>query len=126
MNDITKETVNTDKVFDLFVTMINTTSHYKHYSNSDTIVNQMNNWFDEFNEELKKCIDFNALTECEMRKLGFKKYEDMMLIPLYLLPVLPIGFEVKSILGDKIVYDGTNLDDDSRAGMLAYGICPTK
>lgn len=57
--------------------------------------------------------------------LGFRKWSDeenLYLIPLYLFPIIPIGLEVKSILGNIVVNDGTNIDNDNRAGLLAYGI----
>lgn len=44
------------------------------------------------------------------------------LLPLYLLPILPVGTKLVSIFGKEVVYDGNNVDKDIRFGCLAYGI----
>lgn len=49
-------------------------------------------------------------------------YPDLFLLPLYILPILPIGTKLITIVGEEIVYDGTNVDKDTRVGCLAYGI----
>lgn len=80
---------------------------------------------DTFNEKLKELIDFSDLTIEDCEDLYFRKWDeesDIYLIPLYLLPILPIGIEVTCISGKTIIYDGTNIDNDNRAGLLAYGI----
>lgn len=46
----------------------------------------------------------------------------LWLIPLYLLPIVPKGTELTSILGQVVKYDGTNVDNDIRCGCIAYGI----
>ena len=79
----------------------------------------------KFLEEIKKYIDFSKLTKEEAVELRFGKWDDksdLYLIPIYLLPILPIGIELTDIFGEKIVYDGKNVDDDTRMGCLAYGI----
>lgn len=80
----------------------------------------------KFLEALKRYIDFENLTEKKAKELRFQKWSkdnpDLYLIPLYLLPILPIGMEVTCINGEKIIYDGHNLDTDIRCGCLAYGI----
>ena len=78
-----------------------------------------------FLEELKKYIDWNNITKEEAKELRFGKWDDesnLYLIPLYLLPILPIGTEVTNIFEEKIIYDGNNLDNDIRFGCIAYGI----
>ena len=80
---------------------------------------------DMFIEEIKKFIDFNNLTVAEAKELRFGKWSeetDIYLIPLYLLPVVPIGMKLTSIFGKDIIYDGTNVDNDIRFGCIAYGI----
>ena len=81
---------------------------------------------DTFLNELKKHIDWDNLTVEEARELRFCLWDEDMpnlyLIPLYLLPILPIGMEVTSIDGEKIINDGSNLDNDIRFGCIAYGI----
>lgn len=81
---------------------------------------------DRFLEALKGKIDFNSLTEREAIELRFGKWceEDpsLYLMPIWVLSVLPIGTKVTSINGDEIVYDGKNIDSDTRFGCLAYGV----
>lgn len=82
-----------------------------------------------FNKKLKELIDFSDLTVEDCEDLYFRKLDDksgIYLIPLYLLPILPIGIEVYCINGETIIYDGNNIDNDTRAGLLAYGIKPNK
>lgn len=99
---------------------------------------QYKNWSDEYcrkeNEkhmnnmlkELKKHIDFDNLTADQAWLLGFCLWDsnqpDLFLIPLYLLPIIPIGTKMTSIMGKEIIYDGTNVDNDIRFGCIAYGI----
>ena len=77
-------------------------------------------------EDLKKYINWEDMTKEDARELRFGIWSDDMpdlyLIPLYLLPILPIGTKVVDIFGEEIIYDGTNIDNDARFGCLAYGI----
>lgn len=78
-----------------------------------------------FVNELHKDIDFSKLTRKEAIELRFGKWDDetdLYLIPLYLLPLIPIGIRLTSINGDTVIYDGTNIDNDTRFGCLAWGI----
>ena len=81
---------------------------------------------DEFLAELETYIDWNHLTRDEAYELRFKLWRedqpDLYLVPLYILPILPIGTELTCINGDKVVYDGSNVDNDIRYGCIAYGI----
>ena len=81
---------------------------------------------DKFVNEMKKHIDFSNLTREEAKELRFMRWDeelpDLYLIPLWLLPVIPIGTELTSIGGDKVIYDGTNVDNDIRFGCIAWGI----
>lgn len=80
----------------------------------------------KFLEELKKYIDWDNLTREEASELRFMRwsdaYPDLFLLPLYILPILPIGTKLITIVGEEIIYDGTNVDKDTRVGCLAYGI----
>lgn len=83
----------------------------------------------KFVEEIKKHIDWENLTEEECKELRFGKWDEesgIYLIPLYLFPIIPIGLKVYSIMGNEIVNDGTNLNNDIRFGCIAYGIKPKK
>ena len=77
-------------------------------------------------EALKGKIDFNNLSEQEAKELRFGKWSEedptLYLIPIWLLPILPVGTKLTSINGDEIVYDGKNVDNDVRFGCLAYGV----
>lgn len=79
----------------------------------------------DFVSELRKYIDFSKLTREEAVALRFGQWEegsDLYLIPLYLLPIVPVGTELTCISGETVVYDGTNIDNDVRFGCIAYGI----
>lgn len=72
---------------------------------------------------LKKYVDLKSLSRDDARYLGFGPWDDdLFLIPLYLVPLIPIGIELISINGEIIIYDGTNIDLDTRFGCIAYGI----
>lgn len=80
---------------------------------------------DEFLKELEKCIDWNNLTIQEAAELRFVRWSEssgLYLLPLYILPILPIGTTLTCIDGEEIVYDGSNIDNDTRGGCIAYGI----
>ncbi|MBQ0073975.1 MAG: hypothetical protein KBT34_07250 [Prevotella sp.] len=77
--------------------------------------------------------EISALTkELKDGKLTLQEYEKKVeeqrntlgirLIPLYLLPILPVGTKLVGIFGKEVVYDGKNIDTDIRMGRLAYGI----
>lgn len=79
----------------------------------------------DFVSELRKYIDFSKLTREEAVALRFGQWEeggDLYLIPLYLLPIVPVGTELTCISGKTIVYDGFNIDKDIRFGCIAWGI----
>ena len=95
-------------------------------------------------------VDFSDFTSDELLLCGFKiwdKESNLHLIPLYLYPFLPNGLELTCIDGTKKIVqenytsqyvesslvgiDKTNnivnenyIDNDNRAGMLAFGIIP--
>lgn len=81
---------------------------------------------DIFLDYIEEYIDFEHMEKEEALDLGFRKwdeeYPNLYLIPLYLLPIIPVGIELTSIFGKKIIYDGTNIDKDNRMGCIAYGI----
>lgn len=107
------------------------------YANRVAETVQYTNWSDNFARqevykstrdllsELLKYIDISNLTREEAVALRFGKWEedsDLYLIPLYLLPIIPIGTELTCIDGSTIKYDGMNIDKDTRFGCLAWGI----
>lgn len=88
------------------------------------------NAFDTFYKSLQKesnkpLIDISKMTIETAKEMGFCKWNensDLYLFPLWFMPLIPIGTEVTTILGNKIIYNGTNLDNDIRFGCTAYGI----
>ena len=91
--------------------------------------------FDKLNEKLDEVYDMEKIFSGEtdvntLSNFGFVKYSDnkdeegrvLYLIPLYLLPLMPKGTKVRSLFGKIIEYDGTNISEDTRGGLLAYGI----
>lgn len=79
-----------------------------------------------FLSALRRLIDLTKLTREEAVDLAFRKLEtrgDLYLIPLYLLPLIPVGTVLTSIDGRRVVYDGSNINTgDILYGCLAYGI----
>lgn len=94
----------------------------------DFKVEKLNEAYNEFYKSLKEnnIIDFNKLTKEEALELRFNLWSEesgIYLIPLYLAPLIPIGTELTSIMGDKIIFEGMDkIDLDHRFGCLAYGI----
>lgn len=86
-------------------------------------------------EDLEKAIVYlqselnkGHLTQEEFDKKVAKEKNTLglRLIPLYLYPSLPAGITLTSIDGEEIVFDGSNIDTDTRMGYTAYGIKPKK
>lgn len=77
-------------------------------------------------EALKDLIDFNDLSKREAIELRFVKWSEedpsLYLIPIWLLPILPVGTKLTCIDGDEIIYDGENVDNDTRFGCIACGV----
>lgn len=80
---------------------------------------------DEEIESLKKPNARYLLNEgqtLEDKIAALERTKGIMLIPLYLLPIVPVGTELVSIGGEVIKYGGNNVDKDIRFGCTAYGI----
>ena len=77
---------------------------------------------------LQSELDKGHLTkeEFDKRVADEKNTLGLRLIPLYLYPSLPVGITLTSIGGEEIVFDGSNIDIDTRFGCLAWGIKPKK
>lgn len=83
--------------------------------------------FERFYNSAKKNLDLDLdrLTVEQLRELRFCKWDDdsdLWLIPLWFVPLLPVGIELTSIGGNKVTYTGDNIDLDVRFGCIAYGI----
>lgn len=74
---------------------------------------------------LNKYIDWNDIDEETADILCFGLYDKddpkFRLIPLHFYHVIPNGVKVKSISGSTEIWNGKQ-DNDSRFGLLAYGI----
>lgn len=53
---------------------------------------------------------------------GLERTKGIRLVPLYLFPIIPHGIELISISGETLIYDGQNIDNDTRFGCTAWGI----
>jgi hypothetical protein len=75
---------------------------------------------------LEKMYDDGNITkeQLEERKTRKMNTKDIMLIPVWMYPLIPIGYEVISIFGDKLINNGKNINSSSRYGCIAYGIVP--
>lgn len=113
-----------------FLKSIGAPLNYASWSNNFKL-SEIRDGYDKFLSSIRVMIDntggWDNLTYQDMENLGFEKYnmvsgESIMLIPLYLHPLIPEGLKVTSIFGVNIVYDGTNIDNDERLGLLAYGL----
>ena len=87
--------------------------------------------FETFYNSLKKdtnkhLVDLTAMTAEKAKELRFCRWSEdtpnLWLLPLWFVPLIPIGTELTDIGGGKVVYDGNNIDLDVRFGCIAYGI----
>ena len=76
--------------------------------------------------EIKRRYDEKEISKEEMEEAvaEIKRTVNLRLIPLFLFPIIPIGYKVICIDGEEVTNDGTNLDNDIRCGCVAYGIIP--
>lgn len=68
-------------------------------------------------------IDITELTKEEALELGFRLYDKdktLYLIPMWMLPACNKSVKVESISGD--IKPISDIDNDNRAGLLAFGI----
>jgi hypothetical protein len=103
-------------------------------------------WSDEFSYEevreryeslieqmkdiLKEDIgDITKLPASELKKMGFKRWtdeepelKDLLLIPLWVLILIPDGTVLTSISGDRVIKGRDDFDTDVRFGCIPFGI----
>ena len=78
---------------------------------------------DQLMSELKDVVNFAELTKSDAEYLGCIQWDGRIhLLPIYLLPIIPIGTKLVCISGEEVIYNGSNINNDTRVGMLAYGI----
>lgn len=77
---------------------------------------------------LQSELDNGNLTKESFDKkvTDYKNTLGLYLIPVYLYPSLPIGITLTSIVGEDVIFDGSNIDLYVRYGFLSYGIKPKK
>lgn len=83
--------------------------------------------FDKAMDEIRKELDWDNLTDDDCNELRFRKWEEsnpLRLIPIWLYKAIPVGTKLTSIGGGEVVFDGKNIDTDTRFGCLAWGIIP--
>ena len=92
-----------------------------HKESLDKLLNELKTFDDK---EIKNF--FENLTVEKALELGFRNWSNerpnFLLIPDCFIDFIPIGMELQSISGKKVIYDGDNIDTDTRFGLLAYGI----
>ena len=78
-------------------------------------------------EEELFAIHPEELTTDQLLSLEFGRFHgdnSTFLIPLWLLPFLADEIKVTSIFGEKMILKKEDIDNDNRAGYLAYGVTP--
>lgn len=115
------------KLVNHFTWLANTLAECNTYPwSTEFKANELKKSFDKFYESAKKLdLDLDKLTVDELREMRFGKWDDesdLWLIPLWFVPLLPIGIELTTIAGEKVTYTGDNIDLDIRFGCIAYGI----
>ena len=114
-----------------FMWLVNKLSELNTYNwSAEYKQKQLQEFFETFYKSLYKkenisLIDLSEMSVETARELRFKKWSNdsnLYLIPLWFKPLIPVGTELTCIDGEKIIYDGNNIDDEIRCGCLAYGI----
>lgn len=113
----------------VFLNELNKHIDWENLTHEDCDELRFGRWQSEVNVE----EEISALTrELKEGKITLQEYEKeveerrntlgVRFLPLYILPILPIGTKLVSISGKEVTYDGNNIDTDIRFGCLAYGI----
>lgn len=83
---------------------------------------------EEIAEIAKRVMESDLPNEEKVERFQkLKNIVTMRLIPVYLVPIIPVGLELISVTGDKIIYDGTNITEDdinNNYNCIKYGINP--
>ena len=112
------------KLFTFYANRVAKTTHYKEWSD-EYCRSEVRAATADLLAGLRRKIDFSHITREEAIMLRFGKWDedgDLYLIPLYLLPIIPVGTELTCIDGSTTIYDGHNIDTDTRLGCVAWGI----
>ena len=115
-------------MIDMHTVMLNMIACKDDYSDGAPLDESLTKYLNEniLSHELIQKLDWKNIDSVGARFLGFRQFDEddsnLWLIPRYLLPAIPIGLEVETITGEIIVNDGSNIDKDTRGGLLGYGI----
>ncbi|MCY9055979.1 hypothetical protein MOE90_20255 [Bacillus spizizenii] len=113
--------VNVVNLMTYLINEVACTMEYDSWSN-DFRHKDLKGYYEFVQKEMSK-IDFNKLTDEELKFLGFKKLSEKSegyLVPLWLLRVLPKGMKLMSILGEIVEVGVDYIDNDVRGGCTAY------
>lgn len=110
---------------DIFLDELKNHINWDNLTEEECIELRFSRWASD--ENVDEEIDYvrkEGTDEADIKKKveELERTRGLWLIPLYLLPIVPKGTELTSILGQVVKYDGTNVDNDIRCGCIAYGI----
>ncbi|HWP03073.1 MAG TPA: hypothetical protein VNL96_06430 [Gemmatimonadaceae bacterium] len=73
---------------------------------------------------LEEFEGLRRLPQSRLKELGLRPWDEsgLMLFPVEWYPLIPAGFEVTDIFGEREPFVPGQTDDDCRFGVLAYGI----
>jgi hypothetical protein len=101
---------------------------YESWSN-ETAYSEIVECYKKIQEQLRDKLDLTELSEDELFKLGFKKWEEedeQLLIPLWAYNFLEDGTELICIDGTTAIKGKDDIDLDVRFGCIPYGIIAKK
>lgn len=114
--------INVAKIMTYLINEVACTMEYN-WSN-DFNHEDLKRYYDNVQEEMAK-IDFNQLTDDELRFLGFKNFSENSkdyLVPLWLLRALPNGTKLQSLMGTTVEVGRDYIDNDIRGGFTAFSL----
>jgi hypothetical protein len=85
-----------------------------------TVLDEFENFSNDEFLEFFKDLTIEKAEYYDFRR--WSKESNLYLIPETFIDFIPIGQELISINGKKVIYNGNNIDTDTRFGLLAYGI----
>lgn len=113
------------KCFSHYVSLVNAIVFIKKWS-PDFTVYAIHDVTADFIDSLKNEIDISKITADEAKALSFIKWKSedtLYLIPVYLVPIIPVGTKLRDINGNIFNYDGSNMDlNNCIHGCLSCGI----
>jgi hypothetical protein len=68
-----------------------------------------------------KKINFSEYSDDDLKNIGFVQHEDLMLVPIHILPLLSTGTELHSVQGEQVTAGIDRLDLETRFNCIPYG-----